>query len=297
MKMLKIDSSHIVAQSRKSACLCVDSIETIGVETKEIRANIAKCIENEVVSYQLSMKLFASLTGDEKDKKIIAINTDINTQEYKKYYFELEKWLADSCDAVREKMMVEDTQNEHSVSKNKEALEEYSKGIKYLNDKNFKKALPFFEKCVKIDPKFAFAWDNIGVCNRRLENYDAAIKAYKKSLALDPKGMMPLHNLPVVYELKKDYDNAILHFKNINKLLPDDPEASYGLGRIYTHHKMDMETGLDYFCQAYNIYVNLNSPYRTDAEKNINYIYSKLKAEGKEEIFMRILKQNKISPN
>ena len=35
-------------------------------------------------------------------------------------------------------------------------------------------------------------------------------------------------------------------------------------------------------CKAYNIYTNSNSPYRVDAEKNINYIYSKMKEDGKE---------------
>jgi cytochrome c-type biogenesis protein CcmH/NrfG len=37
------------------------------------------------------------------------------------------------------------------------------------------------------DPEFAFAWDNLGISYRRLNNYDKAIDAYSKSIAIDPK--------------------------------------------------------------------------------------------------------------
>jgi cytochrome c-type biogenesis protein CcmH/NrfG len=34
------------------------------------------------------------------------------------------------------------------------------------------------------DPEFAFAWDNLGISYRRLNNYDKAIDAYSKSIAI-----------------------------------------------------------------------------------------------------------------
>ena len=296
LKKIKFDTKNLSSKSQQTACLCIDSIETSGKGKKEITAKIAECIDKEVVSNQLIEKLFADMTGDSKDKKVISISTDKDSPEYQKYYFKLEKWLTDSCASLKRKITIEDNESEKSVSKNKEALEEYSKGVGYFEEKNYKKALTYFKKSVKIDPDFAFAWDNIGMCNRLLEKYDDAIEAYKKSLAIDPNGAMPLHNLPVAYEKKKDYDNAIIHYKNISKVLPDDPETFYGLGRIYTFFKTDLEQGLDYFCQAYNAYVNQNSPYRTDAEKNINYIYAELKKAGKLDVFNRILKKNNIKP-
>jgi tetratricopeptide (TPR) repeat protein len=53
------------------------------------------------------------------------------------------------------------------------------------------------------DPEFAFAWDNLGISQRRLNNYDKAIFAYSKSLAIDPK-LMPLQNIAVAYVHKKN---------------------------------------------------------------------------------------------
>jgi Tfp pilus assembly protein PilF len=294
MKKIKFDTKSMTSKSHQTACLCIDSIETTGKGKKEITAKIAECIDKEVISNQMVDKIFADMTGESKDKKVINISTDKNSPEYQKYYFELEKWLADSCSSLKRKITIEDNISEKSMSENKAALEEYGKGVELFEEKKYKEALPYFKKSVKIDPNFAFAWDNIGMCNRLLEKYDAAIEAYKKSLAIDPNGAMPLHNLPVAYELKKDYDNAIIHYKNISKMMPDDPETNYGLGRIYTYYKVDLEKGLDYFCQAYRAYIKQNSPYRTDAEKNIGYIYAQLKKDNKLEIFNRVLEKNDI---
>jgi hypothetical protein len=47
-------------------------------------------------------------------------------------------------------------------------------------------------------------------------------------------------------------------------------------------------------CKAYNLYIEQKSPYRTDAEKIINIIYSEMKKQGKENRFVEILKENNI---
>jgi tetratricopeptide (TPR) repeat protein len=155
--------------------------------------------------------------------------------------------------------------------------------------------LSYFEAAVAADPKFAFAWDNVGVCSRRLGKLDEALTAYNKSLEIDPKGVTPLHNIPVVYEFQKNFDKAIEAYQNILHFYPDDPEAYYGEGRIYAFFKIDLEKALQNLCKAYNIYTNTNSPYRVDAEKNINYIHGKMKAEDKEARFFEILKENNIA--
>jgi cytochrome c-type biogenesis protein CcmH/NrfG len=53
------------------------------------------------------------------------------------------------------------------------------------------------------DPEFAFAWDNLGISYRRLNNYDKAIDAYSKSIAIDPKWINAATNIAVAYIHKK----------------------------------------------------------------------------------------------
>ena len=131
-------------------------------------------------------------------------------------------------------------------------------------------------------------------CNRRLGNLDAALDAYNKSLALDPNGKTPLQNIPVVYQFKKDYDKALEAYQKLLVVYPGDAEGYFGIGRMYII-KSDYEKGLDNMCKAYNIYTEINSPYRVDAQNIISSLYKAMKEKGQEELFNKILKDNHIS--
>lgn len=294
LKSLAIDTTKFLRDFSMNACKCIDSISLTNKNSVQLSKEISECIDKQVSVYQMTLKLFSSLTGPGKNKKII-INTDKKSADYQHYYFQIESWLKDSCKSLNKAIASNNEESEYSFSKDDEAVALYNKGISYLDNENYKEALPYFEKAVKQDPKFAFAWDNIGICSRRLNNFDAAIEAYNKSLELDAKGKTPLQNIPVAYEYKKEYDKALDAYLNILKYYPDDPEAYYGAGRIYAYFKIDLEKSLQYMCKCYNIYTNTKSPYRVDAEKQISYLYGKMKADGKEELFYKILKDNNIN--
>jgi tetratricopeptide (TPR) repeat protein len=206
----------------------------------------------------------------------------------------MERWLTDSCASLKNAMVADNKESEHSKSKNKLALAFYTQGVKELSKDNYQAALSLFEKSVEQDAEFSFAWDNIGICKRKLDDLDGALSAYLKSLELDPKGKVPLQNIPVVYQYKKEYDKALEAYKNFSKVFPDDPESYYGAGKIY-ESKEDYEKALDNMCKAYSAYVAANFPYRVDAENNISLYYKKMKEMGKEELFYKILKDNHLN--
>ena len=85
-------------------------------------------------------------------------------------------------------------------------------------------------------------------------------------------------------------------YQRLAAIYPDDPETFYGIGRVYIL-KNDSEKALDNMCKAYNLYIKINSPYRTDAEKNIQMLYQQMKKDNKEDVFNKILKDNNINPN
>jgi tetratricopeptide (TPR) repeat protein len=293
---LPFDSVYFLKQSTQKACLCLDSISINFKSREDVAKEIAACIDKEVTSYQLAVKLAGVLKKTNKNNNII-LSFDKNTVEYKRYYYNIEERLVDSCKALRDLMSSNDKISEKSTSNDRLALKTYDEGVALLKKENYKDALAYFKKAVELDPEFAFAWDNVGICERKLDNYDAAIAAYNKSLAIDPKGKMPLQNLPYAYEFKKEYDNALKAIENLVAIYPNDPEAFYSAGRIYIFFKKDLEKGLDQMCKAYNLYVEQKSPYRSDAQQNIQYIYSEMKKQGKEEKFKEILKENKIRMN
>ena len=286
----QFDSTKFVGEIGREACKCIDSIGLSDKDDKEKATRITACIDAQTTAYQLMVKMNRALSGGDLN---IMINADKESDEYKRYYYQIEEWLTDSCTSLKNGLAANDKESEFSVSKDPNALEKYSKGIHALKDDNFKAALPWFEKAVEIDPKFAFAWDNIGICNRHLNNLDAALEAYNRSLALDPRGRTALQNIPVVYQMKKDYDKAITAYGNLLTIYPGDPEGYFGVGRMYLL-KNDLEKGLDKLCKAYNIYVEMGSPYRVDAQTLISGIYGELKKKGQEDTFYKILKDNHI---
>jgi tetratricopeptide (TPR) repeat protein len=277
-------------------CKCVDSISTYNKSTAEVASEINACIKKHVTTYQLASQLVEIDTTAQKKKNItINISEDENSADFKKYYYEIERFVMDSCKAVRSRISRDEKQREKSYSNNKDAQDYYSKGVGEEGKENFQQAIEYYKKAVAIDPEFAFAWDNLGLNYRRLNDYDNAIAAYKKSLEIDPLGEMPLQNIAVAYTYKKDYPEAIKAYEKLAEVNKDNAEVYYGLGRLYTFNLKDYEKGLDNMCKAYNLYIAQKSPYRTDAEKNIQAIYTELKAQKQEDKFYEILKANNIS--
>ena len=290
------DSTRFLSESAGLACGCIDSISLIDKSAKQIAVEASACIDKQVSGYELAVKLFRSMASEGKEKTI-SISGGKDSREYKIYYYRIESWLRDSCQSLAKALASNNKESEKSISSNENALAAYARGVEEMMKQNHKDAKDYFKTAVALDPRFAFAWDNLGICHRKLGELDEALAAYKKSLEIDPTGKMPMQNIAIVYEYKKDYANALKAYQDILKVYPKDPEAWYGEGRIYVFFNTDYEKALQAMCKAYNLYIELNSPYRVDAEKNINYIYGKMKEEGKEKKFLEILKENKISAN
>lgn len=296
MRKINIDTTTFLNQSGNNACKCIDSISLTGKGKKEIAKEINTCIDKEVSGYQVALKIYHSMVDAGRNNEI-RINTNKESDEYIKYYYEIERWLNDSCKPFRIAAATNDTKSENSVSNDPVAVGSYEEGVTLMQQEKYKEAASFFEKAVKQDAKFAFAWDNLGICRRKQNDFDGAIAAYTKSLEIDPTGMVPLQNIAVVYQYKKDYEKAVETYERIATIHPNDPEIYYGIGSIYAYFKPDMEKALRSMCKAYNLYVEAKSPYRSDAEKIISYIYGQMKKDGKEDLFYSILKEYRINPS
>ena len=291
---------EIIKDISDNACKCIDSISTQNKDRNDISKEISKCIDKRVVVYQMSSKwaeFESSTINDPQQKKEVTIrlSDDPQSVEYQRYYRRIERYLMDSCQVLKNITIKQDNkESENSISSNPKAKEEYDKGINYFKTNNYKKALPYFKKAVSYDENFAFAWDNLGVCYSNLGDYDKAIAAYQKSLSLDPEGITPLINIPVVYQRQKDYDKAIEAYKNLQKAYPDNPEGFYGAGITFLSQDKD-EEALDEMCQAYHLYIEEKSPYRTDAERLIQMIYNRAKDKDQVKKYDKILQKYRIS--
>jgi len=299
--------SHAMAQETKSSgseslkktladngCKCIDSIATYNKPTTEVAVEISTCIDKQTGAYQMGSKLLgvdklkenAEVVNGKKQINI-SINTNKNSAEYKEYYYELERYMVKNCPVLKEKLAANEKQSSKSFSTNEKAVEFYTKGFDEMKKEKFSKAIEYFEKAVKEDSEFAFAWDNLGLCYRKIDNYDKALESYKKSLEIDPKGTMPLQNIAIVYQYKQEYQNAINAYEKLAEIDKNNPEIYYGIGNIYAAKLLDYKKGLENMCKAYLMYIEQKSPFRTDAEKIISNIYAEMKKQGKRRSLMK----------
>ena len=296
---LKINTENLLNELSDNACKCIDSIKVFKKSQKNISEEVGNCIDKQTTAYQMGVKLIA-ISSTYKNKPnsdvTIEITTDENSNEYKKYYYEIERKLVENCNSIKNKLAGENKIDKNSISEDSKAIEFYQKGQLAFEEKKYKEALKNYQKAVEIDKNFAFAWDNIGLCNRYLENYEDAIVAYEKSIKINPKGLMPLQNLAIVYSYKKDYENAILTYERLAKIDDKNPEVFYGIGIVCYQYTKEYEKALNNMCIAYNLYVELKSAYRSDAEKVIGLIFTEFKKENKVDRFYEILKENKLTP-
>lgn len=300
------DNSDKIVTVGYDACECIGKIDSAldyDVKSNEIK----ECIESANTSYQLLNKLSAisekindTLATAETNNKVLdsvnipkkEININIDPNED---FQEIEDYLLETCGDMKSIYFSNNQEtSKKSVSNKEEAIKYFNLGLEAGDAQDYEKAVEYYKKALEIDKKFAFAWDNLGRTYRRLDRNEDAVKAYKKSLKVDSKGKMPLMNIGVAYEKLGQYDNAIKYYKKYKKLYKKDPEAPYGLGRMYFEKKEYMEA-VDNMMQAYRLYIEINSPYKQDAETNLKIMYRTLKEEGKLDIFKAAAKKNKIN--
>lgn len=287
--------NKLLIELSESACKCVDSINTYNRIKDSISSDINKCITKAALAYQLGEKIKDIDTTKTKNVTI-DIYTNENSKEYKKYYYEVENYMTDNCGSVKRKLAINDVVKKNSFSENEMALKYYNIGSEASERGDYEEAIKYYKLAIKEDPKFVFAYDNLGYAYRKLEKFDDAVEYYKKSLKIDPEGLMPLQNIAIAYKLKKDYTNAIKWYEKLTKVDSNNPEAFYGISLIQIETK-EYEKALDNICQAYILYVNQKSAYRTDTEKLISMLYVELKEQGKLDIFNKTLEKYHIKQN
>jgi tetratricopeptide (TPR) repeat protein len=210
-----------------------------------------------------------------------------------KVYSIIQKKLLNVCPYLKELLMTNNQKFDNSYSDKKKARAFYLEGEKHFDSGKYDLALVEYNKAVKADPKFAFAWDNLGICYRKLNRYKEAVKCYDESLKLDPKGTVPLQNKAVALTLLEDHKGAAETYMKLVEYYPDDAEGYYGAGRSFFFNK-DYEKGLEYIFQAYIIYKNTDSPYVHDAQTNIAAFYKEMKDKNQLAIFDKAAKKYNI---
>lgn len=283
----------------EKACDC-----TREISTQQPRDSIVKQI-NSCITGQILVEQMKGLLGDTGKKAESAVQSKSDTIAgggknitiyMDENFDEIQSYMFANCPAVKVLMNSNNQLSSFSMSKNKKALKFYDDGQEEFAREQYSVAVVSFNKAVQADPKFAFAWDNMGLCYRKLNNFKQAIVCYQKSLEVDPYGTMPIQNMAVAYEYLKDYTKAAETYQKMTTLHPQNPEGYYGAGRAYYLAGQHFE-GVDNMMKAYLMYRDGKSPFVNDALEMLRSYYADMKNNGKTDVFMEAARKNDIKLN
>lgn len=112
-----------------------------------------------------------------------------------------------------------------------------SLGQLYIKASDDEKALPFYEKIIKLNPVNVDAYNNMGGIYRRLKRYDESIAILNKALSFNKNNSEVKYNLGFTYKLMGKNDEACDCFEYVISENPNDVLAYNHLGSIYATKK------------------------------------------------------------
>lgn len=104
-------------------------------------------------------------------------------------------------------------------------------GIAYHQLTELDTAKSYYERAVKLNPKYAEAINNIGTVHYAQKSYRRAIGQYKKALKISPNSASIYSNLGTAYFARKNYEEASKAYAKALELDPDvfEHRSTYGV--------------------------------------------------------------------
>jgi len=116
--------------------------------------------------------------------------------------------------------------------KNAEAYE--SRGVAYLEMRQYDKAIVNLNKALKMNPRDAYAHCNRGRSYAEQGLYDLAIHDYTKAIEINPKYEDAYFGRGLAFDAKGQYDLAISDYTKALEINPGDAGTYYARG--FTYH-------------------------------------------------------------
>lgn len=105
-------------------------------------------------------------------------------------------------------------------------LEEYPKdkmvawlgGIWIENQQQITRAIPIFERAIKLDPNFAAPLNELGYCYARVRNFDGAFAVMQRYIALLPNESNPQDSYAEILRMAGRFNDALVHYHESLKI-------------------------------------------------------------------------------
>jgi tetratricopeptide (TPR) repeat protein len=135
-----------------------------------------------------------------------------------------------------------------SPSKSLDTANLIEEGNKYLEAKEYQKALDHYQRVIK-DPNYSNAWNNKALALAKLGKVDDAIRSFETATEMDPDNEQAWQNKGRYYYSLERYDACIESFNKALSLKPDESTSWWGKG-LGLQKKGRIEEALECFNKA-----------------------------------------------
>ena len=102
-----------------------------------------------------------------------------------------------------------------------EAIHFCNLGVAWYEKGDYKKAIGYFKKAVKLSPNYAAAFNNLGVAYAKQGNFDVAMECYRKATSINPNYAAAFSNIGVAFYKLSYLQKAVEYF---DKAIEADPK-------------------------------------------------------------------------
>src|ERR1039457_2366306 len=107
------------------------------------------------------------------------------------------------------------------------ARKAYEKGLEAMRAENWEAAAAEFSKAVKVYPKFAVAWYQLGLARQSRNDAAGAVEAWKEAQKSDSRYVKPYENLTVAADRRRDWVESEKYSRLWIQLDPEDFPGAY----------------------------------------------------------------------
>jgi tetratricopeptide (TPR) repeat protein len=151
------------------------------------------------------------------------------------------------------------------------AQDAYNRGTNLLNSGRYREAIPYFDKAIRLNPRYVEAYNNRGNAYRDLGQYQRAIQDYDEAIRLNPRLVHPYYNRGNAYSSLRQHQRAIQDYDEAIRLNPRLAAAYIQRGIAYADLGQHQRA-----IQDYNEAIRLNPRY-VEAYNNRGNAYRDLR--------------------
>ncbi|HEY6972061.1 MAG TPA: hypothetical protein VJA94_22810, partial [Candidatus Angelobacter sp.] len=106
-------------------------------------------------------------------------------------------------------------------------------GVWMENQQQWKRAVPIFERAIKLDANFAAPLNEVAYCYARFRMYDKAFDAMQRYIGLLPNESNPQDSYAEILRMGGKFEDALIHYHASLKIDPSFVESQLGIADTY----------------------------------------------------------------